>query len=89
MDISFASPEELYNRLKPALRTKQREMARNGYAYIKMEDIWNYLKEIKWKNAHDLYLHEMVSDVLSTYNSEIDIYLKEKLKLTDRQEYFE
>ena len=34
MDIKFNSLEELYNRLKPALRTKVIEMHRNGYDYI-------------------------------------------------------
>ena len=36
MDIEFNSLEELYNRLKPALNTKQREMVRCGYNYMKI-----------------------------------------------------
>ena len=50
MDITFSSLEELYNRIKPALRTKKEEMKRNGYIYVKEADIWNYLKEKKWIN---------------------------------------
>ena len=45
--MEFNSLEELYERIKPALRCKQSEMKRNGYNYIKLEDIWNYLKEVK------------------------------------------
>lgn len=88
MDIEFNSLEELYNRLKPALNTKQREMMRNGYNYIKIEDIWNYLKEVKWKKAKDLSLYEMVSDVLNVDDILIDDYLKQKLNLKNREIYF-
>ena len=50
MDITFDTLEDLYKRVKPALKTKKEEMKRLGYIYIKEEDIWNYLKEIKWIN---------------------------------------
>lgn len=88
MDLEFKSIEELYNRLKPALRTKMREMHRIGLPYIQEEDIWNYLKEIKWKTSIDLSLYEMVSDVLSVDNMLIDNYLKEKLNRNQRTIYF-
>ncbi len=88
MEIEFNSLEELYNRLKPALVTKKNEMNRNGYKYIKIEDIWNYLKEIKWKKAKDLSLYEMVSDVLNVDDLLIDDYLKQKLNLKKRELYF-
>ncbi len=88
MDIEFNSLEELYNRLKPALSTKQREMARNGYSYVTIEDVWNYLKEIKWKKANNLSLYEMVSDVLNVDDLLIDNYLKQKMNLKNRELYF-
>jgi hypothetical protein len=47
MDIEFNSLVELYERVKPAILTKQRELQRLGYNYIKVEDIWNFLKEKK------------------------------------------
>ena len=88
MDVAFESLEELYKRIKPALITKKNEMKRDGYIYIKEEDIWNYLKERKWKNARDLSLSEMISDILNTDNIIIDSYLKEKLNLRNRNVYF-
>ena len=88
MEVEFNSLEELYNRLKPALITKRNEMNRNGYKYIKIEDIWNYLKEIKWKKSKDLSLYEMVSDVLNVDDLLIDNYLKQKLNLRNREIYF-
>lgn len=88
MEVEFSSLEELYKRLKPALITKRNEMNRNGYKYIKIEDIWNYLKEEKWQTANNLALYEMVSDVLNVDDLLIDDYLKQKLNLKNREIYF-
>lgn len=88
MDITFDSVEELYERIKPALRTKKEEMCRHGYSYIKEEDVWNYLKEVKWVKSKGLSLAEMVSDVLNTEDAYIDRYLREKLNLNTRSVYF-
>lgn len=88
MDIEFSSLEELYRRIKPALHTKKEEMKRSGYPYIKEEDIWNYLKEVKWVRSNNLSLYQMVSDVLNVENSRIDKYLKEKLNMRNRTVYF-
>lgn len=88
MNIEFSSLEELYRRIKPALHTKKEEMRRAGYIYIKEEDIWNYLKEIKWINSKNLSLYQMVSDVLNVQNELIDRYLKEKLNMRNRTVYF-
>ncbi len=88
MDLDFSSLEELYNRLKPALRTKKRELKENGYGYLKIEDIWNYLKENKWKRSSNLSLNDMVSDILNADNEFIDDYFKEKLNEKNREVYF-
>lgn len=89
MNMTFNTLEELYNRLKPALRTKKEEMKRSGYKYIKEEDIWNYLKEVKWINSKNLSLYKMVSDVLNVDDMLIDKYLKEKLNMRNRKIYFD
>ena len=89
MDIKFNSLEELYNRLKPALRTKVTEMHRNRYDYIEESDVWNYLKEIKWIDSSNLGLYQMVSDILNIDNIKLDEYLKSKLNMTQRHIYFE
>ena len=47
MNTEFTTLEQLYERLKPALRTKMREMRSLGYVYIREEDIWNYLRIFK------------------------------------------
>ena len=88
MDLNFSSLEELYNRLKPALRTKKRELNENGYGYLKIEDIWNYLKENRWTNSSNLSLNDMVSDILNADNDFIDDYCKKKINEKNREVYF-
>lgn len=88
MDIEFSSKEELYQRVKPALKAKAMELKRVGYSYIREIDIWNYLIEIKWSKSRDLMLSDIVNDILKTDNKKIDEYLKDKLS-TDRAQYFD
>ncbi len=89
MDIEFNSQQELYERIKPLLTSKKEEMIRYGYPYINESDIWNYFKEIKWKQSQNLSLCEMVSDVLNTDNYLIDEYFKTKLSSQNRKLYFD
>ena len=80
MDIEFNSVKELYERLKPALTTKVTELKRNDLDYIKIEDIWNYLKDSKWSKANNLLLYQMVDDILNLDNNEIDEYVKGEIR---------
>lgn len=89
MDIEFNSLEELYNRLRPALNVKLTDLKNNGYGYLKIEDIWNFLKEKKWRKSHDLSLNDMVSDILNCDNELIDDYFKEKINSKNRKLYLE
>lgn len=80
MDIEFSNIKELYDRLKPALKTKETELKRNDLDYIKQEDIWNYLKITKWSKANNLLLYQMVDDILNIDNNEIDEYVKNNIR---------
>lgn len=83
--MEFASVKELYERLKPALKTKCVELRRMNYYYIKEEDIWNYLKEYKWMKTKNLNLFEMVSDILNVDILKLDGYVKEEYRKIKRQ----
>lgn len=83
----FRSAQELYERLIPALRAKCAEMKRDGYPYIVEDDIWNYLKEKKWKIAQGLSLCQMVDDILNGDSVLIDDYVKQHIKNMDRSIY--
>ena len=80
MDIEFNNVKELYDRLLPALNTKVTELKRNDLDYIKVEDIWNYLKNTKWISANNLLLYQMVDDILKLDNYEIDKYVKGEIR---------
>ena len=80
MDIEYNNVKELYERLKPALNTKVIELQRNDLDYIKVEDIWNYLKDSKWSKANNLLLYEMVDDILNLDNNIIDEYVKGEIR---------
>ena len=80
MDIEFNNVKELYDRLLPALNTKVTELKRNDLDYIKVEDIWNYLKNTKWVSANNLLLYQMVDDILKLDNYEIDEYVKGEIR---------
>lgn len=77
MDITFQSQEELYKRVKPALRAKKMELQRLGFSYIKENDIWNYLRIHKWSKGKNLMLSDVVNDILHLNNQKIDFYVKE------------
>lgn len=84
----FNNINDLYNFLKPAFNVKLRILNNKKYFYIKNEDIWNYLKESKWKKIYDLTLAQMVDDIIHCDDNKLDKYLKEKINLSKRNLYF-
>ena len=86
--MEYKSQKDLYMNLVPALNVKVKLLKRNNYKNITREDIWNYLKEIRWIKSKGLSLAEMVSDVLNTEDAYIDNYLRHKLNLNTRSVYF-
>ncbi len=83
--MEFGSIKELYERVKPALITKSKELKRMNYFYIKEEDIWNYLKQYKWTNSKNLNLYEMIDDILNIDVYKIDNFVKEEYRKSKRE----
>lgn len=81
--------EDLFRLVKPSLKVKKDELLRKGYNYISEDDIWNYLKDVKWSNAKRLELYQMVSDILHADEVLIDGYLKKQFQMKNRHVYFE
>lgn len=75
----YKSQEELYQGLIPAIHVKLKGLKKSKNVEITEDDIWNYLKETKWKNSINLTLSDMVQDILHTDNIEF-IQYKEKMK---------
>lgn len=76
----YHSQEELYEGLIPAMKVKLSRLRENNYYNIKCEDIWNYLRDTKWKNSFDLTLGEMVNDIIHVDNEKIANYVINKME---------
>lgn len=79
-DFRFNTVEELYKKLYPALKTKANDLRRKNINYIKEEDIWNYLRKNYWNKPNKLSLSDMVSDILSTPDYELEDYVSFKFQ---------
>ena len=78
--IEFNSLKELYERVKPALYSKQKETRRLGLKYVTEKDVWNYLVENVWKSKENLELHELINDILYANNYDLNEYAMRKVK---------
>ncbi len=76
----YKSQRELYEAVMPAMRVKLRLLESSGYRDISSEDIWNYLRDSKWKNGVDLTLADVVNDIIHADNKDIEIYLSNSKK---------
>jgi len=74
----YKSQKELYLNLVPALNVKMKHLKRAKCNNIKKEDIWNYLRDNKWKYSIDLTLSDMVQDIIHLDNSEIIEHINNK-----------
>ncbi len=74
----FASLNDLYNRLLPALKTKSADLKREKLN-ISEKDIWSYCLKNKWSNKTDLRMHELVDDILNVDAFKLEIYLKKNI----------
>ena len=79
-EIRFESLTALYERLYPAFNTKCNELKSNNIDVSEI-DLWNYLKDHKWKNSRDISMVSLVEDILHV---DIDDYLKFKKEEGDK-----
>lgn len=85
METSYKTQEELYQKVRPALKVKVTELKRLRYEFIKEEDIWNYLKESKWRYGRGLVLSDLVNDILTVDGEMIQSYVLKELKHQKRE----
>ena len=74
----YHSQEELYDMLIPAMNVKLTKLKEDMYYDIKYDDIWNYLRDSKWKDSVNLTLGEMVNDIIHVNNLDLINYIKNK-----------
>ena len=75
----YSTQEELFKILSWAFKVKLR-IIKNRYDYIKMVDIWNYLKINKWCKDKNLSISEMTNDIISVDIDKVDMFLKQHLR---------
>jgi hypothetical protein len=85
MEGKITTQNDLYKRLKPALRTKKHELILNGIKFVKEIDIWNYNKEHNWCNAKGLNIAGMVDDILNTHDKDYEKYVLDKINKENRE----
>lgn len=78
MNNEFNTKEELFNRVKPALNIKEKDLKKLGYLNISLIDVWNYLIESKWSKSHNLVLSDIVDDILNVDVDGLLEYLNNK-----------
>lgn len=81
----FSSLEELYNRVKPALKCKVKDLNRTNIYYIHESDVFNYLKNTLWVKKNNLTLGEIVNDIMLTSNAELEAYVQSIIAREKRQ----
>jgi len=79
-EFYFKDINDLYNRLKPALRSKVKELKIRHNLKIKEEDIFKYLADNKWPKSEDLTLYDMVEDILYLDNNKLIDYVANNIK---------
>lgn len=72
----FSSLTELYNRVKPALKSKIKDLKRIGVHYVQEADVWNYLKNNCWCKKTNLTLGDVVNDIMTVPNEELERYVQ-------------
>lgn len=83
-EMKYNTQEELFKSLRGAFQVKLR-MIKKQYDYIKMVDIWNYLKMNKWCKDKNLSISEMVNDIINVDIEKVDLFLKKYIKEEERK----
>ncbi len=60
--VEFNNINELYERIYPCLKLKQRLLKTQGFD-ISIRSLWEFLSNT-WKNSSNLTLYDMVNDIM-------------------------
>ncbi len=84
IEEKFKGVNELYQKILPALNTKEAELHRKKLNNITSKDIWNYCIENIWQNKKDLRIYELVDDILNLDEFKLELYTRKN----DRNDQF-
>lgn len=57
--------EKYRHHVKPALVSKAEEFKILDYGEVTEAELWNFLRNKKWKKKNELMVYEMVADIMS------------------------
>ena len=69
------STAELYIKVRPALRSKKKELTMKKLGFISEKNIWDYLVKNKWNKEKSLTLFDIVNDILMVDEAKLLNYL--------------
>mgnify|MGYP002869722727 CR=1 FL=1 len=78
-NINFDNIDKLYKKLKPALKSKVKELHLLNRYYINEEDIFDYLCINVWENNNNLELCDLVNDILYLDDEVLDNYVAKNI----------
>ena len=61
--VEFNNINELFERVYPCLRLKQRLLYTQGLD-VSIKSIWEFLADKYWKNSINLTLYDMINDIM-------------------------
>ena len=85
MDIEFKSLSELKKRVTPALYTKLKELKKENYSFVTIDDIWEFLIK-DWKKGKNLTLYDIINEILDLNDEDIEEYALKRSKQNDKSE---
>lgn len=63
--MEYGSQLELYKKLIPVLKVKERLIKASNVNDININDIWHYLAINKWKYSTNLTISDIVNDIIT------------------------
>lgn len=81
----FSNLQELFERVRPALKSKVKDLTRRGINYIQEVDVWNYLKINIWCKKSNLTLGEIVNDIMTVTTGELEQYVHSMIQKEKRE----
>lgn len=73
--MEYTTQKELYLKLLPVFKVKNRLISKSRYNHITNEFIWSYLSKTKWCKSHNLTISEIVNDIITVEPDQINKYI--------------
>ena len=73
--MEYTSQKELYLKLLPVFKVKNRLIQKSNYKNLTNENIWHYLSKEKWSKSHNLTISDIVNDIITVELDKVNKYI--------------